>query len=192
MSKCLVRAALLAGAVLGAGTARADFASVLQPGPINASTSVAFQNSNVVPGTTSGIYNFLDSWSFSLDGSFLVSSIAAAIDFTDGGGHPVLFGITDLQVNLVTDPASGTPLVSWTTVSAPVSGLEQTVALVPPSALGAGHYVLEVRGHVTQPGSYAGSLLAQPLQPVPLPTTLALFACGLLAIGFTSSRLRRR
>jgi hypothetical protein len=193
MSRSLVRATLLAGALLGAGAARADFASVLQPSPIAASTAVAFQDSNVQPGTTSanGLYNFLDSWSFTLDGSFLVSSIAAAINFTDVDGHAVLFGITNLQVNLVTAPPSGPPIVSWLSVSAPATGLQQTVALVPPSALGSGTYTLEVRGDVTQPGAYSGSLIAQPLAPVPVPTTSALFACGILALGFTASRLRR-
>jgi len=196
MSRNLLRAALLVATLLGAGVARADLASVLQPGPISASTSVAFQDSRVQPGTLAtqnGInYNFLDSWTFTLDGSFLVSSIAAAINFTDASGQSLLFGIDHLQVNLVTDPASGSPLVSWLTVSAPTAGLQQTVALIPPNALGAGNYMLEVRGLVTQPGSYSGSLIAQPVAPVPVPPAMALFACGLLAIGFASSRLRRR
>ena len=87
---------------------------------------------------------------------------------------------------------NASPIVSWVTVSAPVQGLEQTVALTPPTALSAGAYTLEVRGNVTQPGAYAGSLLAQPVQAVPLPSSLALVACGILALGFTSMRLRRR
>ena len=194
MYRNIVRGAVLAGALAGAGAARADFVSVLQPGPISMSTAVAFQNSNVAPGTVSsdGIYNFLDKWTFSLDGSFLVSSITAALDFTDSNGSAVLFGITNLQVNLLADSLNGSPLVSWVSVSAPLQGLQQTVALIPPSALGAGNYTLEVRGNVTQPGAYAGSVLAQPLQPVPVPGGAALFACGILAIAFTSARSRRR
>ena len=185
---------MLIGALVGAGSARADFVSVLQPTPISMATAVAFQNSNVTPGTVSpdGIYNFLDKWSFSLDGSFLVSSIAAALDFRDVNGQAVLFGITDLQVNLVSGAPNGPVLQSWVTVSAPLQGFEQTVALVPPSALGAGNYILEVRGNVTQPGAYSGSVLAQPLQPVPLTNSGALFACGLLALAFASFRSRRR
>ena len=130
-------------------------------------------------------------YAFALDGSFLVSSIAAAIDFRDPGGASVLFGITDLQFNLVETAPSGSVLVSWATVTMPVTGLEQTVALIPTSALGAGDYELQVRGNVTVPGSYSGSLIAQPVAPVPLPTTPALFACGILALGFASARLRR-
>lgn len=194
MPKRLVRLILVGYALIGAGAARADFVSVLQPTPIAASTSVAFQNSNVLPGTISPdrAYNFLDTWSFSLDGSFLVSSIAAAIDFTDAGGQAVLFGISNLQVNLVSNPASGSPLVSWLTVSAPAAGLQQVVALVPPSALGAGNYALEVRGDVTQPGSYSGALIAMPVQVVPLPESSALFMCGIMALAFTANRIRRR
>jgi preprotein translocase subunit SecG len=194
MSKSLLRAGLLLCTLLGASTARADFVSVLQSTPVSASTSVAFQNSNVTPGTVSadGVYNFLDKWTFTLDGAFLVSSIAAAINFTDASGRVVLLGISNLQVNLLGDPPTGSPLVSWLTVTTPVSGLQQSVALIPPSALGAGNYALEVRGTVTQPGAYSGSVIAQPVQAVPLPSTLALFACGIMAIGFASNRLRRR
>jgi hypothetical protein len=193
MSKSLVRALLLVGGLLAAGAARADFATVLQAAPISASTAVAFHDSNVTVGTTTpdGVYNFLDSYTFSLDGSFQVSTIAAAIDFRDPSGNSVLFGITNLQVNLVEISPSSSVLVSWATVTTPATGLEQTVALIPPSALGAGNYELDVRGNVTAPGSYSGSLLAQPLAPVPLPTTPALFACSILAIGFASARLRR-
>jgi hypothetical protein len=193
MQKHVMKLVIIGCAVLGAGCARGDFVSVLQQAPIGASTSVAFQNSNVIPGTTSadGIYNFLDTWSFSLDGSFLVSSIAAAINFTGVDGHAVLFGISDLQVNLVSNSTSGAPLVSWLAVSAPAAGLQQVVALVPTSTLGAGEYSLEVRGDVTQPGSYSGSLIAKPVQVVPLPETAALFICGIMALGFTARRTRR-
>lgn len=189
-----VKLLFLGCALIGADTARADLVSVLQPTPIAASTAVSFHDSSVVPGTlsASGNDNFLDSWSFSLDGSFLVSSIAAAINFTDASGRAVLFGIANLQVNLVGNPASGSPLVSWSTLSTPAAGLQQVVALVPPSALGAGNYALEVRGEVTQPGSYSGSLIAVPVQVVPLPTSSALFLCGIMALAFTASRTGRR
>ena len=194
MSSKLLRGGLFIVALLGGNAARADFVSQLQLAPIAASSSVAFQDSNVTPGTTSpdGAYNFLDRWTFVLDGSFLVSSIAAAIEFRDASGQAVLFGVGNLQVNLVSTTASGPPLVSWSSVSAPATGLEQTVALIPPSALGAGSYALDVRGYVTQPGSYSGSLLAQPVQAVPLPASGALLFSGLLAMGFTASRSRRR
>ena len=196
MNRRIVRAAMLIGALAGAGSARADFVGTLNPQTISMATAVAFANSNVTVGTTvtdQGVnYNFLDEWLFTLDGSFLVSSITAALDFRDSNGNAVLLGINNLQVNLLTDPPNGAPLVSWLTVTTPVQGLEQSVALTPTSPLGAGNYKVEVRGFVTNIGTYSGSLLAQPLQPVPLPGSAALFACGILAIGFTSARSRRR
>lgn len=193
MFKRLVEVMLLAGSLLIAGAARADAVSVLQPDPIAASTSVAFQNSNVTVGTSTpdGLYNFLDIYTFALDGSFRVSSLAAAIAFRNASGDAVLFGVTNLQVNLVETSPAASVLVSWATVSRPTTGLEQSVALIPPSSLGAGDYELQVRGRVSALGSYSGSLIAQPVSPVALPPTSALFACGILAIAFTSSRLRR-
>src|ERR1700749_509471 len=103
MSKSLVRAALLVGGLGAAGAAHADMVSVLQAAPISMSTAVGFHDSNVTVGTTTpdNLYNFLDTYTFTLDGSFLVSSIAAATDFRDPSGNSVLFGITNLQVNLV-------------------------------------------------------------------------------------------
>lgn len=180
--------ALMALCVLG--DARADLVSVLQPGPISASTSVAFQNSNVTPGTIdpSGNYNFVDQWRFTLDGSFSVSSFTAAIDFVDQDSQAVLFGVTNLQVNLVSDSAMSSPIVSWQTVSAPSSGFQETLALVPPTPLGSGDYTLEVRGLVTQPGSYAGSLAAQPVRVVPLPGSFPLFLVALAALAVAARR----
>ncbi len=191
MPKVLPRIVSFALVAFAATAARADFVGILQPGPIDAGTSVAFANSNVVPGTTSsdGLYNFLDEWTFTLNGSFEVSSIAAAINFRDPDGNAMLFGISNLQVNLVTNPPSGSPIVSWLSVSMPTTGLQSVVALTPTSALGAGNYALEIRGDVVQPGSYSGSLLAQPLAAVPLPRSMGLFVAGL---GVFALGVRRR
>ncbi|MEP6502112.1 MAG: FxDxF family PEP-CTERM protein [Betaproteobacteria bacterium] len=177
-----------------AGPARADLVSVLQDTPIAASTAVAFHDGNVTPGTLAGngAWNFLDQWKFSLSGAFDVSSLTAAIAFTDASGQAVLFGVTNLQVNLVGDPPGQTALVSWQAISAPLTGLQQSVALIPTVALGAGDYILQVRGNVTQPGAYSGSLIAQPLLVVPIPATASLFAAGFAALGLMAHRQRRR
>jgi len=174
---CLVTLAL-------AGAAHADMVGTLGSSPIAESTSVAFANSNVTAGTIggNGTYNFLDQWQFTLNGSYQVSTIAASIAFTDPSGQSVLLGITNLQVNLVANPNPGTPIVSWESVTAPATGLEQTVALTPPTPLGAGSYTLEVRGDVTQPGSYSGSMIATPLSPVPLPGSGGLLVAGIGAL----------
>jgi len=194
MPRLLLPAALFSVAMACAGAARADLVSVLQPAPLSASTAVAFQNSNVTPGTLAGngAWNFLDQWAFSLSGAFNVSSLTAAIAFTDASGQSVLLGVSNLQVNLVSNPPGQTALVSWQTISAPLTGLQQTVALIPAAALGAGDYLLEVRGNVTQPGAYSGSLIAQPLQVVPLPASAALFGAGLAALALMAVRQRRQ
>ena len=194
MPRSVLPVALFGLALTLAGPARADFVSVLQAAPIAASTAVGFHDSNVTPGTVSpdGVYNFLDQWKFSLSGAFDVSSLTAAIAFTDASGQSVLFGVTNLQVNLVSDPPGTTALVSWQSVSAPLTGLQQTVALVPTAPLAAGDYMLEVRGTVVQPGSYSGSLIAQPLQVVPLPAAAPLFAAGLATLVLMAVRQRRR
>ena len=184
--------AFVALALCGADAARADFVGVLQAAPITQATAVAFQDSNVTVGTLGGggLYNFLDQWKFTLDGSFNVSALAAAINFTDASGTSVLFGITNLQVNLVSDPLVGPPLVSWQTVTVPLTGLQQVVALIPTAPLAAGNYMLEVRGLVTAPGAYSGSLIAQPPAPVPLPDSMPLLAGGLLVLGLSAWRRR--
>ena len=194
MPRSVLPSALFVIAMALAGSARADFVSVLQATPIAASTAVAFHDSNVTVGTLSpdGVYNFLDQWKFSLSGAFDVSSLAAAIAFTDANGQSVLLGVSNLQVNLVSDPPGQAALVSWQTVSAPLVGLQQTVALIPTAPLGAGDYILEVRGKVAAPGSYSGSLIAQPLQVVPLPAAATLFASGLASLMLMAYRQRRR
>ena len=182
------------GVLAGVGAAHADMVGVLQPDPIQAAAAVAFQNSNVVPGTISGngAFNFLDQWNFSLTGSFNVSSVATSIAFTDSTGQSVLLGITNLEVDLVSLSQPGTPLVSWQNVTHPVTGLDETVALIPTSPLGAGDYALQVRGDVVQPGAYSGSMLVTPPAVVPLPGGAPLFAAGVAVLAAVGARRRVR
>jgi hypothetical protein len=116
MPRSVLPSALFVVAMALAGSARADFVSVLQATPIAASTAAAFHDSNVTVGTLSpdGAYNFLDQWKF------------------------------------------------------------------------------EVRGKVAEPGSYSGSLIAQPLQVVPLPAAATLFASGFASLMLMAYRQRRR
>ena len=182
-----IRAGVLAALACWGGLAHADLVSAL--GTITPNGTVAFSNSNVTSGTVASPYNFLDRWSFTLGADASVSSIAATIYFTGPSGSPT-FGISNLQVNLVSNPVSGPPLVSWLTVTTPAPGLNQLVALVPPSPLGAGNYFLEVRGTVATPGAYSGSLIASP-SVVPLPAALPLLLSGLGAFGVFGARRRR-
>lgn len=184
----LLRNAVLAALLTTTGAAHADFFGSL--GTLTPSATVAFANSAVTVGTINPPYNFVDQWAFTLGASASIAGIAATINFTPGPGAPPLFGITDLQLNLVTDPVSGPPLVSWLTVTTPAPGLNQLVALIPTSPLGAGNYFLQVRGNVTQPGAYSGSLIAAAPSAVPLPAALPLLGLGLGCLGLAGARRR--
>lgn len=185
----LVRMTVVAALSAGAGAAHADFSGDL--GTVSPSATFAFSNSNVIAGTVAApSYNFLDRWTFVLGADANVASIAATINFTTGPGGPALFGIDNLQINLARNPASGPPLVSWLTVTSPAPGFNQLVALIPPSPLGAGSYTLQVRGTLTSPGAYSGSLIAAP-STVPLPAALPLLMLGLSGLGMAGLRKRR-
>ena len=166
---------------------RADLVSSL--GTVATPGTVAFHNAAASVGTTSTVgpitYNFLDQWNFTLDSTANVSSIAAAINFTDPAGLSVLFGISNLQVNLLSNPAVGAPLVSWLTVTTPVVGLQQVVALIPTSPLLNGDYMLQIRGTLVAPGSYSGSLIAS---AVPVPDTLPMLVAGLAVMVWLGRR----
>ena len=185
----------LCAALLGsAGLAQADLVTNL--GTVNPSVHTSFANAAVAAGTTATIgpitYNFLDKFNFSLVTQADVASIVATINFTAGPGGPPLFGISDLQVNLrQVLPSSSLVLVSWLTVTTPAPGLQQVVALTPSTMLSAGDYSLEVRGVLTTPGSYSGSLIAVAPTVVPLPAALPLLMLGLGAIGAAGVRRRR-
>jgi hypothetical protein len=176
---------------LVAGSAHADLSGAL--GTVASPGSAAFANSAVALGTTSTVgatnYNFLDQWSFSLDSPSNVSSLAAAINFTNLAGDALLFGISDLQINLWAAGLTGTPLVSWLTVSNPVPGVQQVIALQAPGLLADGNYLLQVRGHLTGQGAYSGSVIATPAA-VPLPAGLPLLLAGLTALGAFARRRR--
>jgi hypothetical protein len=175
-----------------AGSAHADFSGSL--GTIASPGSTAFANAAVALGTNTTVgavnYNFLDQWSFTLNSSSNVSSLAAAINFTNAAGDALLFGISDLQINLWAAGLTGTPLVSWLTVSNPVPGVQQVIALQAPGLLADGNYLLQVRGHMTGQGAYSGSVIATPAA-VPLPAALPLLLAGLTAFGAVARRRRK-
>lgn len=171
--------------------AHADLISAL-PGPsISPPATVAFSNSAVNTGTTTTVgpitYNFLDTWSFTLAADAQVGSISTTFDFGAGPGGPT-FGISNLQVNLRADALGAVPLVSWLTVTPAGPGFTSSVALIPPSPLLAGSYLLQIRGTVGSTGAYGGSVIANAPAPIPLPAALPLFLCGLGALG---ARIRR-
>jgi len=189
------KAAVFSALVGSVGMVQADL--VVSLGPITPPAQTSFANPAVVVGTTASSsssipYNFLDQFIFSLPIGSDVASIVATINFTNGPNGPILFGISDLQVNLlkVSSPTS-LVAVSWQTVTTPVAGLQQVVALTPVSPLGSGNYVLQVRGVLAAPGSYSGTLIAQPAV-VPLPAALPLLMLGLGGMVVAGIRRRRK
>jgi hypothetical protein len=184
----------LALLLCAAGSAHADYVGVLSGTPITAPASLGFHNDTGTNLTSVGTvavapYNFLDKWSFELSSLASVSSITAVINFLDGA-NAVLFGIDNLQVNLINDPAfgpSGLPIVSWATVSTPAPNVQQVIAFTSPALLAGGHFLLEVRGTIVGSAAYAGTLIANP-PAVPAPATLPLLLMGLAALGVAAKR----
>ena len=118
--KAGLKTAVFAALVGSAGMVRADLTTPL--GNITPSAQTSFSNPSVWVGTTTVVgpvvYNFLDKFNFSLVTPAEVASIVATINFTAGSSGPPLFGISDLQVNLLQVlPSSSLVAVSWLTVT---------------------------------------------------------------------------
>lgn len=118
------------------------------------------------------------------------SSITATINLGD------FFGIDNLESRLYsgTVTTTGTPsglLEAWSN-PIPISfgGLSGTVAVINPIALGAGDYILEIRGDVvgSAGGGYAGLLN---ISPIPEAGECAMLLFGLGLIGFIAARRKR-
>jgi hypothetical protein len=132
-------------------------------------------------------FGFYDDFVFTIPDA-VVNSVTSTIDLGT-------LRISDLQVRLYsldlnTLPTigvpSGTLYSAWSTpFSGPGFGGIQSV--LSPVQLGAGTYVLEVRGNVVgdSGGSYSGVLN---LTPVPLPAPLLLLLAGLGSLGALSRR----
>ena len=142
-----------------------------------------------IPGAPG--FGFYDDFVFTVAPT-VVDTITSTINLGD------LLAINDLEVRLYSVignnllPVLGTPaggvINAWSTAVNYSPGATGTVSVLPGASLGAGTYVLEVRGNVVgvAGGGYSGVIN---LSPVPLPAALPLLLCGLGLIG---GALRRR
>ena len=129
---------------------------------------------------------FYDDYLFSIPAATF-SSITSTINLGE------LLGIDNLQSRLYsgTTTTTGTPgglLEGWST---PISfGGGGMVTVLDPVMLGAGDYILEIRGDVvgTAGGSYSGVLN---VSPVPEAGETAMLLLGVGLIGFVAARRKR-
>jgi N-acetylglucosaminyldiphosphoundecaprenol N-acetyl-beta-D-mannosaminyltransferase len=181
LSKCL---AALAIALLGALSAPA-MATVINLGAQEAPISLPIQAIYTAPQL-----QFYDDYLFSIS-----PSSVSAITTTMSLGN--LLGINNLQTRLYsgTVTTTGVPsglLEAWSnSIAISGSGYSGTVEVLSPITLGAGNYVLEVRGDVvgTAGGSYTGVLN---ISPVPEIAEWSMLLIGLGVIGFVAARRREK
>lgn len=139
----------------------------------------------LAPPASATNYNFYDDYLLSVpDGT----AVAIATSLSVGS----LFNIDSLQIRLYggNTPTLGLPaggvIQSW---SAPISAgaFTGTLAFLPATVVGAGSYVLEIRGLVTGAagGSYSGQFTVAPA-PVPVPAALWLMSAALGLVGAAS------
>jgi hypothetical protein len=190
-----IPAGMALGLVAGANLAQADHVFQFTPLSVMAPDSRSFANSTVgSPGLlTAGslatdptgqlLYNFLDTWQFTLGSNADLIAFVGSINFTDGA-NDISFGIKNLQLSL---SGPGGQVAGWQSAINFV-GFQQLFSIVTQAPFAAGNYSLQVQGLLVGPqSSYAGTI--QAVNPVPLPPSGAMFSAGLAVLGW---HLRRR
>lgn len=176
-----------------------SLAGLAQLLPVLANAAVVDYGSLAVPSslnygqTYSGpLTQFYDDYLFTIPAS-TVNTIAVSLNLQN------LLGIDQLQGRLYSGTASDITsgrvssglLQAWSTaIPISVAGTTGTAAIIDPISLGAGSYILEVRGNVTglAGGSYSGVLN---VAPVPIPAAAWLLGSGLAGL-FALGRRRPR
>ncbi len=136
-------------------------------------------------GSPSNTYNFYDDFEFTV-ASATIDAVSSTINLKQ------LLEVDNLQMRVYTAAGNSPPVVTgpvsglqagWSTPVNFTAGTESgEISALSDVMLGAGTYVLEVRGDVvgTSGGSYSGNLN---LSPVPLPAALPLLLSGLGLLG---------
>jgi hypothetical protein len=139
----------------------------------------------VTSGSPSNNYNFYDDFEFTVASS-TIDAVSSTIDLKQ------LLQVDNLQMRVYTAAGNSTlpalgPVnglqAGWSTPVNFIAGTESgEFSALSDVMLGAGTYVLEIRGDVvgTSGGSYSGNLN---LSPVPLPAALPLLLSGLGLLG---------
>jgi hypothetical protein len=145
----------------------------------------------LAPPASAANYNFYDHYLLSVPEN---TAAAVATSFSFGS----LFNINLLQIRLYSGntPTLGTPAGLMQGWSSPISAgaFSGTVTSLPETVLGAGSYVLEVRGLVTGSagGLYSGQFTVAPAPvPAPVPVPAALWLMG-SALGLVGAASRSR
>jgi hypothetical protein len=140
----------------------------------------------LIPGTGSPGYGFYDDILFTISGS-TIDSVSTTINLGSlqiSNLQERLFALNGNTIPTLGPPAGGA-IDAWTS---PI-GTSGMVAVLSPTSLAAGTYVLEIRGTATgSGGSYAGVLN---VTPVPLPATLSLLIIGAGLVGGLASTSRK-
>jgi hypothetical protein len=135
-------------------------------------------------------FGFYDDFVFTIPAAS-ADAITSTIDFAR------VLGINNLQTRLYNFsgnpnlPVLGSPvggaIDAWSNTFNLAPGTQEIVNVLPMTVLGAGTYVLEVRGNVTgtNGGSYSGNLN---LVPTPLPAALPLLLSGIGLLGWRARR----
>jgi hypothetical protein len=143
-----------------------------------------------ITGSPSPGWGFYDDFIFSISTGASLDSVTSTINLGN-------LSISNLEVRLYNESGNSPPVLnnpnggvisSW---SSPINGgpgITGTYSVLS-TDLGAGTYVLEVRGNATgsSGGSYSGTLN---LAPVPLPAALPLLVSGLGLLGGMARRRR--
>jgi hypothetical protein len=165
-----------------------NISQLTNPGNYTYSGSFTGPQTTFVPTTSSGFY---DDFVFTI-GAGQVDSITSSITLGN------MVGISSMQVRLydynanggvaplLTTPVMGTAFDAWSSMVSFPGGIT-TVDVLPTTTLGAGTYVVEVRGTASglSGGNFTGSLN---VTPVPLPGGLPSLIGGLAMLAIFGLR----
>lgn len=136
-------------------------------------------------------WNFQDNILFSTNGGSVQAQASATLNnVTDLQARIIQLGALSVYANtnanaqtLLGGSGVVTVVDGWENFANPILGVDYTGTM--PTLIGAGDYVLQIRGEAVSGASYSGTLT---LTPVPLPAALPLLLSGLAGIAALARR----